>query len=149
VSLFVDHEVAVCDSTGLVGITPAATEKGFDSKPELFEAKGLGQVVVASLAKSGAEVIEPIPGGQEDDRHLMSVAAQTTTDLETVEVWKVDVEDHKIGGCRPHRLESIDSSRGHCDSVAGEAKGGGDHVRQAVFVIHHQEMGWGFWHARM
>ena len=64
---------------------------------DLLEAERLGDVVVAAGGQPGDAVLDGVPGGEEQHRHVRVVAAQPAQHLEAVEVGQHHVEHDGVG----------------------------------------------------
>src|SRR5690606_9066164 len=74
----------------------AVPEPDLDPGQELFEAEGLGDVIVGPSLQTGHRVPDAGAGGEDDDRKPLSPAAYLGQHLVTVHEGKAEVEDHEI-----------------------------------------------------
>ena len=64
---------------------------------DLLEAERLGHVVVPAGGEPGDAVLDGVPGGQEQHRHVGGVGAQAAQHLEAVDVGEHHVEHDDVG----------------------------------------------------
>src|SRR5699024_11237612 len=73
-----------------------AAEDGADAGDDLFEAEGLGHIVIAADGQTGDLVRGVITRGEEDDGSVHADLAQAASDGEAVHVRQHHVEDEEV-----------------------------------------------------
>jgi hypothetical protein len=117
-------------------------QHGLHPLDELFDAEGLGDVVVAAQPQPLDLVLGGVAGGEEDDWHPRPRPldlAQAAGHLEAVEVGKHDVEHHQVGPL------ALDGAEGvapvghslHVEAVVGEAHG--QQLGDVLLVVDHND----------
>ena len=97
VGVVIHLQVGQSESASFGPRAAMAPENDPHTRHELFDAEGLGHVVVASDREPVDLVLGGVLGGQEDDRHLLAAGIEALEHLEAVDVGEHDVEDHEGG----------------------------------------------------
>ena len=117
-----------------------ATQERADSRDELDDGEGLGEIVVRSRLQSLDAVVDLLQRGQHQDRHA-APGADLSTGTQTVEVRHQDVQDDEVGA-RPVAVEEVQrlrSVRGALDGVALQLERTADRPPQRVVVVDHED----------
>ena len=113
-----------------------ASQKRGNAQRQLFEREGLGHVVVAATDEAGDSVVFCVTRGEKDDRHEITVRAQSAADLEAVNVGQHHVEHDEIGR-RPGRgFKRAETGTGRGHLVAHVAQGSREELGDRRFVVH-------------
>ena len=118
------------DRLAVIGCrVPGAADDRAQTCDDLFEAEGLGDVVVSAGGEAGDAVADGILRGEEQHRHKAARFAQTAKHGHAVEVGHHDVEHESV------RLELA------CDLKGLEARGCGAHLPPFHPQRHREQVG--------
>jgi hypothetical protein len=121
------------------GAAAGAAQHGPDAGDDLFQAEGLGDVVVAAERQPGDLVVVGVAGGEEQHRHRVPGRAQSAQHHETVDVGQHDVEQHQVGVVALGGLDGLVAGGGGHDLEAREAQAGGQQLDDVGLVVDHEQ----------
>src|SRR6266511_3554133 len=103
---------------------------------QLLEREGLHDVVVGTRVEAGYPLLDLCARGQHQHRQLLARAPQAAADLEPVDAWHQDIEDHRIGFVvRLEPVERLVAVRCELDLVALELERAPQRLANGPFVV--------------
>ena len=139
VGVLVDDEVSDAQECVVFFGAHGAAQDGADAGDDLFEAEGLGDVVVAADGQALDLVAHVVARGEEEDGDRDAGVAQAPGDGEAVHVGEHDVEDDEVGARGLGFVECAAAVLGGDDVEAGKTQRGGEEVSDVGFVVDDEE----------
>ena len=119
----------------LVAWPVGAAQQGADAGEQLLHVEGLRDVVVGAGIEALDLVAPAVAGGQDDDRHLASLAAPGVQDRDAVHLRQAEIEDDGVVGLGLAEELPFLAVDGRVDRVARLFEGGHDLLIEGSVVL--------------
>ena len=110
-------------------------------RQQLGQVKGLDEVVVGAHVETGHAVVHGVARRQHENRRRVPGTANATTDLESVDIRKLQVEHDGVRGAQLDRLERAEAVLEQFDVVVLHAQGASEGATNRRVVVDDRDVG--------
>ncbi len=125
----------------LAAVPPGPAQHRADPGDDLFQAEGLGHVVVAAEGQAADLVLGRVARGQEHHRDPGAAAAQPPDDIEAVHVGQHHIEHDEVGAVPLRGLYCLAAGRRGDHLETGVAQAGGQQLQDVGLILNDQQPG--------
>ena len=113
----------------------AAPPEGSDARQQLVESERLHEVVVGTRVESLDPIADGSAGGQHQHGDLIARGTKATADLDAIESWEPEIEDHRVVRIAHREVEAGGTLAGQIGLVARATEGALDRVADRGLVF--------------
>jgi len=127
----------------VVNLSAGPPQDGPDSRDDLLEAEGFGDIVIAAHGQPGDLVVDRVTRRDEDDRQMAAALTQFAGHREAVHIGEHDVQDAQVGVVRGGHLECLGARARRGDVKAGKAQRRGQEFADIGLVLDDEQSSFG------
>ena len=133
-------ELQVGEAQDLLGPRRDPSQERPEPREQLLERERLREVVVRASVEACDAALHLGAGGQHQHGHAVPLSADAAADLQPVDAWHQDIEDHRVGlAVRLEPVERVGAVDCELHVVALQLEGPPERVAHRAFVVDDQD----------
>jgi hypothetical protein len=114
-------------------------QQRLDAGDQLRECEWLHEIIIGPSVQAADPILHRVPGGQDEDRNLVSPRSRCDEEGEAIAVGEPQVQNHRIVGHHRERRLAVRTCVYGIDNEASAPQGRRDQLHDAGFVLYQQQ----------